>query len=163
MVGEGQAALDAGTSAAKSALREVLDVFADYIAPIVGLIAGWALAGIVGGVGMLGDVVNNFINPGNNPANWPTATLIAGIGMAGIWSTLAFAFWSIDGAGPKEKGAGRGWAKVIIAGIMRFLAGVAGGLAISSLIQGVTDSPSGGWLDELAGKTAEAVNPKGGV
>ena len=162
-MGEGEAALTAGAGAAKDALREVLDVFADYLAPIMGLVAGWALSTAIGGVQLLGDVVNNFINPGNNPANWPTATLIAGIGMAGIWSMLAFGFWSIDGAGPTERGKGRGWAKVIIAAVMRFLAGVAGGLAISSLIQGVTDSPASGWLDNLGNKVAEEVNPKGGT
>ena len=53
-MGEGEAALTAGAGAAKDALREVLDVFADYLAPIMGLVAGWALSTAIGGVQLLG-------------------------------------------------------------------------------------------------------------
>jgi hypothetical protein len=129
---------------AEDAGEEMLSVFAEYIAPIVGLAVGWALGTIVGGAGTVG----NLVYQGLQSANVANATRIAdvtgGFVLGGIFACIGGAFWT--GSSSKTKKAG----SAIVKALMRFASGVGFGMALCYVVNGLTGNVQSGWIEKMA-------------
>ena len=140
-------------------LGEVLTVFADYIAPIVGLIFGWVLGSHIGGVASVGQFSYNLIYPiakGNDPSR--VCDAIGGLVMGGVFAILGGAFWAASGKFKTAK-----WSGAIAKGVLRFVAGLGFGMAANAVVSGLTGSVSEGWIDGLAiGGAEKAANATSG-
>ena len=128
--------------AGEESLDEVLSVLAEYIAPIAGLLLGWVLGSIVGGVGAVGQFAYNLIEPiskGNDPTR--ACDAIGGVVMGGIWACLGGAFWSA------AKKPGKKIGSIIACGVMRFISGLGFGMAANAVVSGLTGNVKEGWIE----------------
>lgn len=139
--------------AGEDALGDVLSVFAEYIAPIVGLIFGWVLGGMVGGVAAVGQFTYNLLQPIAKSGD-PTRVCdaVGGLVMGGVFAIFGGMFWGASSKFGKGK-----WGPLVAKGLLRFVAGIGFGMAASDVISGLTGSVSTGWIDQLALEGPAAV------
>jgi len=133
--------------AGEDALGEIFEVFAEYVAPIVGLIFGWVLGSQIGGAATIGQFTYNLIETIPNASD-PTriADAVGGLVMGGIFAIFGGAMWS---ASSKFGGKGKKWGSMVAKAVMRFLSGVGFGAAAQAAISGLTGNVKSGWIDQL--------------
>ncbi len=141
--------------AAEDAAGEMMDVFADYIAPLIGLVVGWALAGIIGGLATVGNFVYNAVGKVSGSNATKIADLSAAGVMGGISAIAGGAFWSAS-TGKSAKSI-KGWGSAIAKGLLRFMAGVGFGAALSYVVNGVSGNFGEGWIDTLGSSITKEV------
>lgn len=146
-MGEGataEASLKNLEKAGEEGFKKVLEVFAEYIAPIVGLVLGWALGSQVGGVASVGNFIYGIAEPiakGTDPTR--IADIAAGTIIGGIFVGLGAGLWSAGGSAKKSI------AECVKMGLLRFLAGVSFGIGANAFVAGLTGNVQEGWIDNL--------------
>jgi hypothetical protein len=153
MTAEGQVATVA--HAAEDAAGELMNVFADYIAPIIGLVVGWVLAGVIGGLATIGNFVYNAVGKVSGANATKIADLSAAGVMGGISAIAGGAFWSAS-SGKSVKSL-KSWGSAIAKGLLRFMAGVGFGAAICYVVNGVSGNFSEGWIDTMGSSITKEV------
>lgn len=136
------------THAAAEGLDEVFEVFADIIAPLIGVIVGWIAGPTIGGPGMVGQMVYSVLK--NTAASAANATKIAdavgGIVFGGVYGGLGAALWSCSDRFKSKKK----WGSMVARAALRFGAGFGFGLALWSVIAGLTGQVTNGYFEQLA-------------
>lgn len=151
------ATLTSGAHAAMEGLDDVLTVFAEWIAPLVGVFVGWLLGGAFGGPALVGQLVYNAAEATKMNAAQATkiADVTGGLVFGGIFAGVGGLLWSTSGKYIKKDKT----VNVVIGGIVRFFSGLFFGMAINAVYQGVTGNVTSGWIDQMAG---ELTAPGGG-
>ena len=129
-------------SGGEDAAEELLSVFADYIAPIIGLAVGWALGAIVGGAGTVGQIVYDALNSVKAGNATRIADVVGGAVLGGIFACVGGAFWSASRSFGKGKKLGSAIAKALL----RFISGVGFGMALVYVVNGLTGNVQSGWI-----------------
>jgi hypothetical protein len=138
---------NAGTSAAHAAeesVTSILDVFIEYLLPLLAIVIGYFAASALGGVNAIFNLVNQAV-----PSMSSSAGAIAGGVMAVVYSIVAGVFWHL-------RSRGGIWLKAIGG----FLGGFGFGAAVWAATQiWNTRAVPNGFLDTLATSIQTTVAP----
>jgi hypothetical protein len=141
MTGEAGTAMASETlTATKNAAWELLDVFFEYIVPIVMVIVGFMLAPTIGLSGALGTLIDSVAGTALSEG---TEILIADILAAAIWGCIAGAIWGFAGSHKSRP------AKYI----SRALGGLFAGFAVGEISAAASGKVLNGSIGTLATKT----------
>jgi hypothetical protein len=141
MVGEGDA-----KSTVKSTFGGALRAIGKYLAPLIGVVAGYFSGRAIGGAPSLSGPIGNILGGGSNAGGGANGWRASYAIMALIWGGVGAIFWSIRGGGMWHE---------IIGGL---LGGLFFGMALYNAVgifQG--QGSAGGALDNLIGSTTSAV------
>ena len=138
--------------AAEDSFEDVLGVFAEFVAPLIGIIAGWVLGASIGGPATVGQLVYNVVQPTGVADPTKVADIVGGLLFGGIWAGLGGMLWHSSSRFGKKK-----LSSLVAMAAIRFFSGLAFGMAIQAVVSGFTGNVKSGWIDGLASDAEKAV------
>ena len=139
---------------AEDAASDMFEVFADYIAPLVGLAVGWALGQVLGGAATVGELVYGIASKGTTAQQaTKIADIIGGSVMGGVSVIAGGLFWSASDKYKAKKKVG----SMIVRSLLRLGSGIGFGMGIAYVVDGFTGNVQDGWIESLASGITKEV------